>query len=100
VIEKVEVNLVNEDSASPTIIGDVCRKDVNSILVARNSCGGEFGGDIQFFVTEQTIITNEIGNRLTLDSIKVGGKVSVWGTGVTLETYPEQGTAKTIVVIR
>ncbi len=78
--------------------GKVCRKSNFSILVGIDDCNDEFGGDVYFQIKENTVITNDYGEKLSFNDIQVGDIVNVQDTGFWLESYPAQADATKIIL--
>lgn len=54
---------------------------------------------IAFTVTSDTIL--QMGSeKISFDQLQAGQKAEVWSTRVLLESYPQQGTAKKVVVVK
>lgn len=89
------------------IIGSVYDLTDDRVLVAEGMVGDEYTGEVDDFVgnagwfrvDEETEIFNLDGDLVGFEDLAVGQKVSVWVTGVVLESYPVQAMAARIEIL-
>ncbi len=84
-----------EEEMPYVLAGKIC--DLG-LMVAMDDCNDEYGGDISFSTTKDTVIINEDGEELLINNMQIGDTVSVWITGPIRESLPAQATAKKIVL--
>ena len=91
----------------PYIVGDIHSVFDNRILIAEDSKGENYTGNIEdlegnavwITIDEKTKIMDDDNNVFETDNLQVGLKAKVWLRGVILESYPAQGTGDKIVVL-
>jgi eight-cysteine-cluster-containing protein len=88
----------------PYITGNIYELSEQRILIAEgvddeDEHGIMFTGKaIWLFITEETEILNNKGENISLGELKINQRATAWTTGMIAESYPEQGTAKAIMV--
>ena len=86
----------------PYITGNIYDVGEERILIAEGiEDEDEFdimfsGKAIWLSITEETKILNSNNEEISFNELEVGEKVTAWTTGLILESYPEQGTARII----
>ncbi len=93
---------------NPFITGYIYLISENQILVAEGFEGEEFTGDtdklrgnaIWLAMDEKIEIIDSEKEKLEFQDLKIGSRVKVWTIGPIMESYPLQGTALKIEVIK
>ncbi|MDR5659312.1 DUF3221 domain-containing protein [Serpentinicella sp. ANB-PHB4] len=73
--------------------------DIDDVNVSYETWFNEGNNAIQFSVNDDTVIMK---NNASVDAsyLEVGQTVKVWSTGVLAESYPMQGTARQIIILK
>jgi putative hemolysin len=93
-------------SEKPDIKGTIYSITEDGFLVAEGFEGESYQGDIDklrgeafwFKINQETEIMGQEGETLQFTDLEVNDKVSVWSTGLVLESYPAQTSAARIIV--
>lgn len=92
------------NSGDPDITGLIVAIEDSSVLIVAgldevptNRADWEGNRAIYFTVTDETAIRTSDGKG-SFDDLAVGRKVEAWAAGAIAESYPEQATAKKIVI--
>ncbi len=108
-LERKELEIKEEGrlTEDPYIMGEIHSISENRILVAEESRGKEYTGDINelkgnaIWVTikEETQLLDSGKNSLELKDLEIGMEVEVWVKGFILESYPARATGFKILVL-
>lgn len=98
----------SEDSKDPDITGLIFSIEGNRVLIVSDIEDAAIDYDdwfmaghraIFFTVTDKSVI--ETGSEKgSFDDLVVGLRVEAWADGPLAESYPEQGTAKKIIILK
>ena len=104
----VETPILEEPSRDPYIKGKIISISEQEILIAEGLDGEEYDGDIGrlrgnaiwFTIDEETKIKGVEEEVFSFADLNTGQKVEVWSAGLVLESYPAQGTALKIQLVK
>lgn len=96
-----------DEETTPEITGLIFAVDGNKILVVKGIENTDIAYDewfeaghraIYFTITGSTEIRYS-GKKVSMEKLEKGQKVQVWPVGHLMESYPEQGEARKVVVM-